>query len=193
MLIFLRRFILRRYIYRSMNKWDEKNSIEQEKNFSNCNESDQKDIMIDIKSDSTKNKCKDTGKIWTRKCPNCQLDIYYSDKYKLYRAAKGNTKCPKCCNKNSPDNKIYFRNCRVCGNRIDYVNKQRFSLAEKNNTKCKSCAMRAINRGRIVTDAARKNMSLAQTGRKHSENTLQKMRGENNGMYGVFRWNVWSI
>ena len=30
-------------------------------------------------------------------------------------------------------------------------------------------------------------MSNAQRGRKHSEETKQKMRGENNGMFGIFR------
>lgn len=136
---------------------------------------------------SAKKECKSIGTNWKRNCPTCGKTLFYSDKYKLERAIKLNSKCTKCCNKNPPDNNIYYRLCPKCECRLDYITKGRFTLANKNNSKCKSCAMSEMNKGRVASVDARIKMSLAQKGRKHSETTLQKMRGKRNGMYGVFR------
>lgn len=169
-----------------MNIWDEKNYTEPKKSFLNNNENVQNDIMSATKNGSIKSKCNDIG--LTRRCPECRHVLSYSNKYKLIRANKKNSKCTKCCNKHPPDNNIYYRLCPKCGNRIDYVKKCRFVAAEKNNCKCKSCAMVDMAKNRPLPDEqARKNMSIAQTGRKHTEETLKKMCGKNNGMYGVFR------
>lgn len=170
-----------------MNIWEEKNSIEQEKNSSNYNVLDQNDITNVTKHNSMTTKCGDIGKDWERNCPDCLVKLTYSSKYKLIRAIKANSKCAKCCNKNPPDNNVYFRPCPQCNKRIYYVKKCRFVAAEKNKTNCKSCAMSISGLGRVPTDLARKSMSAAQMGRKHSEKTKKKMMGKNNGMFGIFR------
>ena len=169
------------------NIWEEKSYTEPEKNFLSCNVLGQEGITSEIKNDSTNNKCKDIGKKWERTCHSCSSLLSYSDKYKLLRAEKTGSKCIKCCNKHPPDNNIYFRFCPKCNRRLDYITKGRFALANKNNSKCKSCARPESARGRVASQEARKNMSLAQTGRKHSNETKRKMRGEGNGMYGVYR------
>lgn len=145
------------------------------------------DTTTNTSSVSTKTQCKDTGSVWTRKCPSCDKPLAYSDKYKLARAIQQNSKCVKCCNKHPIDTNIYYRTCPVCKDRIHYIKKSRFIAAEKRNSKCKSCAMSIAAKGRIPNEQARINMSKAQTGRKHSDETKKKMSGDNNGMFGIFR------
>jgi hypothetical protein len=145
------------------------------------------DITINTNIVSTRTQCEDTGSVWKRTCHNCSHVVYYSDKYKLFRAIKQNSKCVKCCNKHTIDTSIYYRICPACLEVINYNKKSSFIAATKNNRKCKSCAMSIAVTGRIPTTQARINMSKAQTGRKHSEQTRQKMRGKNNGMFGSCR------
>jgi len=118
------------------NIWEEKSYTEPEKNFLSCNVLGQEDITNEIKSDSTSNKCKDIGKKWERKCPDCSDILFYSNKYTLANAKKAHTRCKRCS---------------------------------------------------LKTPKAINNLRLGQMGRKHTESTLQKMRGNNNGMYGVYR------
>jgi very-short-patch-repair endonuclease len=127
-----------------MNIWEEKNSIELEKNSSNYKELGRGDTTNETKLDSTNGRCNDTGKIWKRKCPTCNNDIKYN------------------------------RRCN-------------YLKADRNKCRCKKCYTKDTNRGRFPTECARRNMSAAHKGKKHTESTLQKMRGNNNGMYGVYR------
>ena len=83
--------------------------------------------------------------------------------------------------------KIWTRKCPTCDNLIEYKYRYNYLKAERNVCRCKKCYTKETNLGRYPTEQARTNMSVAQTGKKHTEDTLQKMRGENNGMYGVFR------
>lgn len=82
---------------------------------------------------------------------------------------------------------IWIRKCQTCNNEITYNRRCNYLKAERNKCRCKKCRAKESNRGRIPSEEARRNMSLAQRGRKHPEHVLQKMRGENNGMYGVYR------
>ena len=124
-----------------MIQWDAKNLTELTPNDSNNNVPDRNDITNEIKTDSSKNKCNDTGNELVRRCPKC-------------------------------------------GDCITYNRRCNYLKAVRKNCKCKSCSMHEVALAReLPSKDARRNMSMAQRGRKHSETTRSKMRGEHNGMF----------
>jgi len=107
---------------------------------------------------------------------------------------------------------IYKKSCPNCGNEQIYKNKISLKRSIDNNIKCASCAQTGCRVGinnymfgrhhtkevidkikekrskQIITDEHRKIMSEAQIGRKHSDESIQKMSsrqmGINNSFFG---------
>ena len=115
-----------------------------------------------------------------KNCSNCNGP----DQNDITTETKHDSVTSKC---NDTGN-VWIRNCPKCGKIITYNRRCNYLKGCRENGRCKSCAAHdaAINRP-PPTKIARMNMSKAQFGRKHSEETLSKMRGVNNGMFGIFR------
>ncbi len=77
-----------------MEKWEEKNYTEQEKNCLNNNERGEIDITISMPRKSKIKECKNTG--WTRNCPKCNKVITYTDKYNCKYADRDKRPCKEC-------------------------------------------------------------------------------------------------
>ncbi len=128
------------------------------------------------------------NKMWKRNCPRCNRILTYSNKYKLQNAIKSNSQCLKCCNSIILDNDFYYRMCPSCKCNIQYKNKSSFYTAEKNKHCCKQCSSIGKNIGIKRSLKSKRRMSSSQKGRKHTEETKQKISGKNNGMYGIHRY-----
>jgi hypothetical protein len=83
--------------------------------------------------------------------------------------------------------KILARKCSTCDNLIVYKTKVTLQCGIDNNRRCRTCSNIGKNTGRIPDEKSRLKMSVSQKGRKHSKETIERMKGENNGMFGIFR------
>ena len=65
--------------------WEENDLTEQRKNFENKNELEMQDTTQNTETKLEKKECESIGskKKWTRNCPKCNKEIYYSNKYNL--------------------------------------------------------------------------------------------------------------
>lgn len=77
------------------------------------------------------------------------------------------------------------RRCPKCGTALTYSTVGNRNLADRKKNLCRKCTFT----GRHPSEKSRQKMSVSQRGRKHHEKTLEKMRGNGNGMYGVHRYN----
>jgi endogenous inhibitor of DNA gyrase (YacG/DUF329 family) len=124
------------------NLWEEKNSTEVNPNLSSKNESVTADTISSTENELKKKECENTGKKWTKKCPDCGKLQIYSNKQNLTVAINENRIC-KSCFHNSV--KIirpiggWLRVCPECGKNIEYQVKNSFVVASRSNSWCRSC------------------------------------------------------
>ena len=78
--------------------WEEKNSIEPEKNCSNNNVIEPKDITNETKNVLTKKVCVDIGneKRWKRNCPKCNKELVYKSYKSMWNSKNHNSNCLSC-------------------------------------------------------------------------------------------------
>ena len=69
----------------------------------------------------------------------------------------------------------WIRNCPNCGSVLFYVDKFKLNRANDSKSKCKSCSLR----GRVFTEEAKRNMSIAQ--QNMTDETKSKI---SNGLMG---------
>lgn len=82
--------------------------------------------------------------LFTKKCPKCGNEQFYSCKSSLTLAAKLNKVCKKC--KNDLRKVViptggWKRVCKECGKEMKYSSKRAFVLCEKNNGLCRKCGI----------------------------------------------------
>ncbi|KKK44494.1 hypothetical protein LCGC14_3167030 [marine sediment metagenome] len=73
-----------------------------------------------------------------------------------------------------------LRNCPECGVTLHYSRKYGLRRAIKNKSVCNSCAQK----GKMVSDEAKRKISEARKGKKHSEERKRKMSENHTGMKG---------
>ncbi len=85
---------------------------------------------------------------YSKKCPECGEDQFYSNQEHLNRAIKGNLKCKSCSHKKRKlsfeeierrKTLKYIKKCPICKNPQEYTSKGSLVAAIKNNTQCKDC------------------------------------------------------
>jgi len=78
--------------------WDENLNIEHMMNNLRQNDVGDENIINETKDKSTKNVCKSITKEkkWTKHCPKCNREIYYSTKYTLQYGIDSNSICKRC-------------------------------------------------------------------------------------------------
>lgn len=81
---------------------------------------------------------------FTRKCPKCDVNIFYKRKGDLQQGLKHNTICKKCVAVNKkhkiPNPKIYERKCPICNKKILHSLLKVKNRAEKLKLQCRQCA-----------------------------------------------------
>lgn len=123
-----------------------------------CVEFDKIDIIKDTKKEYENVECKS---IWTKKCPRCDIQLYYKNKDKLNRSIKENSSCRKCSNigknlaRKKTEDQILEMSKRMSGSQNPMFGKKRDSKI-----------------GEIISNRNRKLW----TGRKHTQLTKLKMR-----------------
>jgi hypothetical protein len=110
----------------------------------------------------------------------CGNKIKYSTRDGVKYSIKNNMVC-KDCKKTKKESKIYVRMCPECSVELKTKNIFYFRKAEKNKSKCLSCS----NKGRIISDEGRKNMSKCHAnvfgknnpffGKTHTDETKSKI------------------
>lgn len=143
--------------------WEEKRNMIQRRSKLNQNVDGAGSGITETKNKFAENICENTTneKKWKRNCPKCNKTIYYNEKWYRNKQEDRKTWCKSCSNHN----------------------KIRGHLLRSTKNKLKD-----IMTGRKPSLQARKNMSKAQIGRKHSKETREKMRRRGNGMFGVHRY-----
>lgn len=89
------------------------------------------------KKKSTKNVEKNTK--WTRNCPECNLQIQYTNYSNYYRANKRNCKCRDCCIKSKIPVGPYDYSCPVCEVLTVYKDYDTYIDNIKTRKPCKNC------------------------------------------------------
>lgn len=122
-----------------MEKWEEKNYTEQEKNYLNNNERGEIDITISTPKKSKIKECKNTG--WTRNCPKCNKVIFYTTKYSRNQMVRRKSACKTCVDVDKKSTQVECtRGCPKCKKVLLYKKKWARNDAEKRKLLCKSCA-----------------------------------------------------
>lgn len=127
--------------------WEEKNSIEPSKNSKNNLTIVPNDTTNEIKNKYVKDECKDIGKKWVKKCPECGDEMSYSSEPSLKRSIKNNSICNKCYANSlrlPPQTDGWSKNCPECGDTIIFASQGCWFNSKKNNSKCKKCRVNAL-------------------------------------------------
>lgn len=123
-----------------------------------CEKLDRIDIIKDTKKEYKNDECKS---IWTKKCPICQIDLFYREKDKLNRSIRENSTCRSCSNKGKnvgrkrTEEQIIKMSNRMIGDKNPLFGKKRPKEI-----------------GEIISNRNR----LLWTGKEHTESTKLKMR-----------------
>lgn len=103
---------------------------------------------------------------FTKKCPNCGTDQFYSCKVVLERAVKKNTLCNLCrasFKKVIPVDGIWKRICKKCGKEMIYSSRYSFNTGKRTNAICRKCATlessKHFDRSVFKTEEYRKRQS----------------------------------
>jgi G:T-mismatch repair DNA endonuclease (very short patch repair protein) len=127
--------------------WEEKNSTEPKKNFVNKSELETNGIMKSTETELKKNECENTGKIWKRNCPKCNIKIIYHNEESSIKANRRNSSCQLCRNKNKEKydydaidgKKTYYKHCPKCNKKCHYTSVSAISWSAIHNKICESC------------------------------------------------------
>lgn len=92
----------------------------------------------------TENQCYDIGKEtrWSRKCPKCDKELFYSNRKNLLRSTFNNKNCRECYReecKLQRDAVKWSRQCPICSIEIVYKKKSLFVKANKETRSCNKC------------------------------------------------------
>jgi hypothetical protein len=162
-------------------------------NCENKNEFVINDIMNDTNKISCKKEWKDIGNQWTKKCPKCNKEIFYKDKYKLKTALSKNTLCKNCSrfNKTFVKNTKYNKLCPKCSNVIFYINQYSLEKGINNKSLCRSCCKKSKLHPRFgikQSEQEKEKRRLKLIGLKRNDESIKKYSlskiGEKNPMYG---------
>jgi predicted RNA-binding Zn-ribbon protein involved in translation (DUF1610 family) len=126
--------------------WEEKNSTEPLQNCENNQTIVPNDTTNEIKNKYVKDECKDTGKKWVKKCPECGEELRYSSEPSLKRSIKNNSICNKCYANSlrlPPQTDGWTRSCPECGDSIIFASQGCWYNSKKINSKCKKCRVNA--------------------------------------------------
>jgi hypothetical protein len=143
-----------------MNKWEEKNYTEQEKNCLSSKENAPSGSMNETRSGSTMSEWKDIGGVrkWIRNCPECGVEILCSTKRQVVKYTKKGIKCKACGYKNRivplpaprpkriPSKEDLTRHCPVCKIDLIYKTKCGRDAANKRAAVCKECQNKATRK-----------------------------------------------
>ena len=115
------------------------------------------------------------GKLYKRKCPDCNCDVFYSTISMLNFKIKHNKPCRDCSYKRKVVTKepFYIRNCPKCEVAIIHKNRAYYSSSIRKNRQCKVCSGKS-QIGKFVS---------IETRQKQSDNH-RDVSGENNPNYG---------
>lgn len=81
--------------------------------------------------------------VYERKCPDCQTNISYSEKYLYHRAVRENRRCKSCgAKKANAGRRItsFERDCPKCNKQLIYKSYHAWWWSDTNNLLCRSCA-----------------------------------------------------
>ena len=118
---------------------------------------------------------------WIKKCPICGKNQKYSCKSIYTLSVKESRMCLKCLGKRKQKhNGIFQRFCDKCGKKLNYSCRQSLNISKKHNSMCRNCATKEsakyIDRSFQKTDEYKNMMSISCTGKKHTEETKEKLR-----------------
>lgn len=173
--------------------WDEKNLIGQKNNSENKNAFGISDTMNDTAKELNKKECLNIGKQWKKNCPNCNEEIFYSDKYKLKTAILKNTKCNICWRFNKKKTNIsdFNKVCSCCGYKIYYKTKYTLDSSIEIHSLCRKCSKTGINspvKGRIQPGEEKEKRNIKLRGKVRTLESRKRYsdskRGEKNPMFG---------
>jgi len=157
------------------------------KNESTQCENGAENIIIETKNVLTKKECKNTmiQKVWTKKCPNCNNDLFYKHQTGLIYSLQNKTVCKPCSYKkiNLFKNK-FKKTCTECGDIMYYSTERSLNRSLKNNIKCRKCIsknfpspMSRINYkfSNEHKEKIGKSSTNRQLGKKHSDLRIKNM------------------
>lgn len=110
------------------------------------------DITTSTSSVSTKTQCEDIGKVWKRKCPKCNDEIFYSGKR------------PKCAMKRAENRKTLCNKCAQLGSRHPNRDPASFKRGKDH-----------WNYGNNMPKDAIERMRKSLTGKKLPDHVVEKM------------------
>ena len=118
---------------------------------------------------------------WIKKCPICGKNQKYSCKSIYTLSVKESRMCLKCLGKRKQKhNGIFQRFCDKCGKKLNDSCRQSLNISKKHNSMCRNCATKEsakyIDRSFQKTDEYKNMMSISCTGKKHTEETKEKLR-----------------
>ena len=119
---------------------------------------------------------------WIKNCPGCGKKQKYSCKSSLDIAIRTNRKCLKCSIEpiKPPNGISWERTCSGCGKIMTYDSRASYKVCCRNNSMCRKCG---ITKSMAERDLSwmrdmgyREKMSVACTGKRHSDKTKEKLR-----------------
>lgn len=149
-----------------------------------------------------------------RNCPECNEIIEYKTKYSCKAAGKNNSRCSSCYRKEKgrgKKEKKYVRNCPSCSKDIWYTYEATYIHGKKHKINCKSCSSRISQnkpeqkqllssklkgkKGTNVYDvwvrSYGEEIAREMWDKRYAEHS-DKMKGENNPMFGKNVYDVWT-
>jgi hypothetical protein len=151
-----------------------------------CENGDENTI-IETKKLSMKKECKNITipKIWMKKCPNCNSDIFYKHQSGLIYSLNNNTVCKPCSYKKIKSFKNKFEKlCTECNCTMYYSTKRSLIRSLKINSKCRRCISKnsPSPMSRVNYNFSKEHRqkigiksTLLQTGKKHSDERIKNM------------------
>ncbi len=115
---------------------------------------------------------------YTRSCPECQEKIIYFHEWRFLKSVENGCLCRSCYLKQLRKRNqvgIFKKECPVCAQEIIYKNKNSLQTSIKKNLPCRKCG---IVRG---DSHHTRNGVHSFKGKKHSQETLNKLREINTG------------
>lgn len=168
--------------------WEENDLTEQRKNFENKNELETQDTTQNTETKLEKKECESIGskKKWTRNCPKCNKEIYYSNKYNLKNAIRKNTLCNICNgilrNKNLTDKEKQVRNKKI-SEKLSGINHPWYG---KKHTKEQIEYLQKINLGKLNPMYGKVGPN---NGKSLSEECKKKISYKKKNKIGIFKKN----
>jgi hypothetical protein len=140
-----------------------------------------KNTISVTKKTSVKKRWNDITKKWVRKCPECNKDLNYRDKYTLKRAIELNDICRSCS--------LIGVNTWMLGRHHSEETKKKISMSNKgyepwNKGKKNPYSQETLQKIRITKLGDKNSSKRPEVRQKISQSLRGKMAGKRNPMYG---------